>query len=255
VVGPVLAFAVLAAAPGAYDAVFVMSFAVALVGLAVLGLFVRDQRGEPGPAAHGSHARARLRAAFASRRFRALVVAGGVLGLLTASDALIYLLLQRRGAVPTTFFPLLFVGTAIVYLFLALPVGRLADRWGRHRVFLAGHVLVFGIYLLLMATQVPRAGIVACVALLGAYYAATDGVLSALASSVLQEQQLTTGLAVVSTITALARLLASSLFGAVWNWWGPTEALEVFAAGLVVAGALAAGLLRVGRPWAPAVVE
>lgn len=255
VVGPVLAFAVLAAAPGAYDAVFVMSFAVALVGLAVLGLFVQDQHGEPGPAAHGSHARARLRAAFASRRFRALVVAGGVLGLLTASDALIYLLLQRRGAVPTTFFPLLFVGTAIVYLFLALPVGRLADRWGRHRVFLAGHVLVFGIYLLLMATELPRAGIVACVALLGAYYAATDGVLSALASSVLQEQQLTTGLAVVSTITALARLLASSLFGAVWNWWGPTEALEVFAAGLVVAGALAAGLLRVGRPWTPAAVE
>jgi len=255
VVGPVLAFAVLAAAPGAYDAVFVMSFAVALVGLAVLGLFVRDQSGEPGPAAHGSHARVRLRAAFASRRFRALVVAGGVLGLLTASDALIYLLLQRRGAVPTTFFPLLFVGTALVYLFLALPVGRLADRWGRHRVFLAGHVLVFGIYLLLMATELPRAGIVACVALLGAYYAATDGVLSALASSVLQEQQLTTGLAVVSTITALARLLASSLFGAVWNWWGPTDALEVFAAGLVVAGALAAGLLRVGRPWTPAVVE
>ena len=255
VIGPVLAFAVLAAAPGAYDAVFVMSFAVALVGLAVLGLFVRDQRGEPGPPAHGSHARARLRAAFASRRFRSLVVAGGVLGLLTASDALIYLLLQRRGAVPTTFFPLLFVGTAVVYLFLALPVGRLADRWGRHRVFLAGHVLVFGIYLLLMATELPRAGIVACVALLGAYYAATDGVLSALASSVLQEQQLTTGLAVVSTITALARLLASSLFGAVWNWWGPTEALEVFAAGLVVAGALAAGLLRVGRPWAPAAVE
>ena len=114
---------------------------------------------------------------------------------------------------------------------------------------------MFGIYLLLMATELPRAGIVACVALLGAYYAATDGVLSALASSVLQEQQLTTGLAVVSTITALARLLASSLFGAVWNWRGPTDALEVFAAGLVVAGALAAGLLRVGRAWTPAAVE
>jgi MFS family permease len=255
VVGPVLAFAVLAAAPGAYDAVFVMSFAVALVGLAVLGLFVQDQRGEPAPAAHGSHARPRLRAVFASRRFRALVGAGGVLGLLTASDALIYLLLQRRGTVPTTFFPLLFVGTAVVYLLLALPAGRLADRWGRHRVFLAGHVLVFGIYLLLMAGELPRAAIVACVALLGAYYAATDGVLSALASSVLHEQQLTSGLAVVSTITALARLFASSLFGAVWNWRGPTEALEVFAAGIVVAVALAAGLLGVGRPWTPAAPE
>jgi MFS family permease len=249
VVGPVLAFAVLAAAPGAYDAVFVMSFAVALVGLAVLGLFVRNQSGEPVPAMMGSHGRGRLGAAFANPRFRALVVAGGLLGLLTASDALIYLLLQRRGAVPTTFFPLLFVGSAVVYLLLALPVGRLADRWGRHRVFLAGHGLVLGIYVLLMAGELPAAGIAACVTLLGAYYAATDGVLSALASSVLAQQQLTTGLAVVSTTTAVSRLLASSLFGAVWNWRGPTEALEVFATGIVLAAALAAGLLGIGRPW------
>jgi MFS family permease len=254
VVGPVLAFAVLAVAPGAYDAVFVMSFAVALVGLAVLGLFVRNQSGEPVPAMMGSHPRGRLGAALANPRFRALVVAGALLGLLTASDALIYLLLQRRGAVPTTFFPLLFVGSAVVYLLLALPVGRLADRWGRHRVFLAGHALVLGIYVLLMAAELPAAGIVACITLLGAYYAATDGVLSALASSVLGEQQLTTGLAVVSTTTAVSRLLASSLFGAVWNWRGPTEALEVFAAGILLAAALAAGLLGIGRPWtAPAV--
>jgi MFS family permease len=252
VVGPVLAFAVLAAAPGAYDAVFVMSFAVALVGLAVLGLFVRNQSGEPVPAMMGPHGRGRLSAALGNPRFRALVVAGGLLGLLTASDALIYLLLQRRGAVPTTFFPLLFVGSAVVYLLLALPVGRLADRWGRHRVFLAGHGLVLGIYVLLMAAELPAAGIVACVTLLGAYYAATDGVLSALASSVLREHQLTTGLAVVSTTTAVSRLLASSLFGAVWNWRGPTEALEVFASGIVVAAALAAGLLGIGRPWTTA---
>jgi MFS family permease len=252
VVGPVLAFAVLAAAPGAYDAVFVMSFAVALVGLAVLGLFVRNQSGEPVPAMMGPHGRGRLSAALGNPRFRALVVAGGLLGLLTASDALIYLLLQRRGAVPTTFFPLLFVGSAVVYLLLALPVGRLADRWGRHRVFLAGHGLVLGIYVLLMAAELPAAGIVACVTLLGAYYAATDGVLSALASSVLREHQLTTGLAVVSTTTAVSRLLASSLFGAVWNWRGPTEALEVFASGIVVAAALAAGLLGIGLPWTTA---
>jgi len=255
VVGPILAFAVLAAAPGAYDAVFVISFAVALVGLAVLGLFVQNQSGEPAPGLAGAHRRARLGAAFASRRFRALVVAGGLLALLTASDALVYLLLQRRGAVPTTYFPLLFVGSAVVYLLLALPVGRLADRWGRHRVFLAGHGLVAGIYVLLMAADLPPAGVGMCVALLGAYYAATDGVLSALASSVLREEQLTTGLAVVSTTTAVARLLASSLFGAVWNWRGPTDALAVFTGGLLLAGVLAAALLHVGRPWTPAAVE
>jgi hypothetical protein len=30
-------------------------------------------------------------------------------------------------------FPLLYVGTNVVYLMLAVPLGRLADRWGRLR--------------------------------------------------------------------------------------------------------------------------
>lgn len=174
---------------------------------------------------------------------------------MTASDALIYLLLQGRGTAPAMLFPLLFVGTATVYLILALPAGHLADRWGRHRVFLAGQGLVLGIYGLLLAAELTAAGIVACVALLGAYYAATNGVLAALAGSVLQKEHLTTGLAILGTTTALSRLFASSLFGALWSWRGPTEALVLFGLGLLCAAVLAAVLLRVARPSAPATAE
>jgi MFS family permease len=248
--GPVLAFAVLAAAPGAYDAVFVASFAAALLGLAVLGLFVKERETGPPPERRaGVLGTARLRSAFAIAPFRGLVLAGGLLGAVTVGDALLYLLLQRRGAVSATAFPLLFVGTAVVYLLLAPGAGRLADRWGRHRVFLAGHALALAIYGLLLAADLPLAGIAACVALLGAYYAATDGVLAALASGVLGRAELSTGLAIVSTATALARLLASSLFGALWSWRGPAEALVVFAAGLAVAILAAAALLRAREPW------
>jgi len=247
--GPVMAFAVLAAAPGAYDAVFVASFAAALLGLAILGLFVEDRPAPAGGRRGGALGFARVRAAFAIAPFRALVLAGGLLGLATVSDALLYLLLQRRGAVSATAFPLLFVGTAGVYLLLARPAGRLADRWGRHRVFLAGHALALAIYGLLLAAELPAAAIFACVALLGAYYAATDGVLAALASSVLGAEQLSTGLAIVSTATALARLLASSLFGALWSGLGPAAALSAFGAGMLVAMLAAGALLGARRPW------
>ena len=39
-------------------------------------------------------------------------------------------------------FPLLFVGTALVYMLLAVPAGRLADRVGRGRVFVGGYALL-----------------------------------------------------------------------------------------------------------------
>jgi predicted MFS family arabinose efflux permease len=68
---------------------------------------------------------------------------------------------------------------------------------------------------------------------LGGYYAATDGVLMALASRMLPADLRTTGLALLTTGTGLARLLASALYGTVWSWYGAERALAVFIAGLV----------------------
>ena len=246
IVGPLMAFGILALAPDGYRAVFMISFVVAIIGLAVIVLLVENRTPLPVPqAAAGERPLAVLR----NRSVLRIVAAGALLGALTATDALIFLLIQRRGALPTTFFPLLFVGTAGAYFLLALPFGRLADRIGRHRMFLAGHVAVVAVYGLLLAPSFPAASMLATVALLGAYYAATDGVLPALATTRLPASQLSTGLAVVATGAALARLLAASVFGALWTWWQPNGALLAFAAALVVATIVAGVLLRVDRPW------
>jgi len=91
--------------------------------------------------------------------------------------------------------------------------------------------------------------------LLGAYYAATDGVLPALASSVLRQGHLSTGIAVVCTTTGLARLVASSLFGVVWTWYGASAALALFAGGLALSLPLAARLLQTSASWGPVAAE
>jgi hypothetical protein len=111
-------------------------------------------------------------------------------------------------------------------------------------------VLILAIYALLSRHTLGPGGLVACVALLGAFYAATDGVLAALASGILPGTHLTTGLAVVGTTTALARLLASALFGTLWSWYGPATALLMFAAGLAPSVLVGALLLRIDSPWA-----
>jgi len=242
--GPLVAFGMLALAPLAFQSIFLVSFCLAVAGVGILVLLVQPQRAkqeaaEPPPPPSLRRALGLLRIA----RFRALMIAGGGLSLATASDAFIFLALQRELDLGTSLFPLLFVGSAGAYMLLAVPMGRLADRVGRGRVLLAGYALLLAVY---GALLLPIGGwllLVAALGLLGAYYAATDGVLTALGSAVVPEELRGSGLALLRTVTSTARLFASLLFGALWTFWGIDAALVCFAFALVVASASAAALL------------
>jgi MFS family permease len=234
--GPLLAFALLALAPGSYDAIFVVSFCFALVGFSVLVLFVQNRTAAPGE--EPNVARVSLRAAadlLRSRRMLALVAIAGGLGLVTVSDGFLYLGLQRRLDLDPRYLPLLFVGTALAYMVLAVPAGVLADRVGRGRVLVGGYGILLLAYVLLLLPALGTGEIVLYLLLFGAYYAATDGVLMALASSVVPAELRGSGLALVVTATSVARLAASILFGALWTLWGMDAAIAVFACGLLVA--------------------
>ncbi|MEV6932382.1 MFS transporter, partial [Dactylosporangium sp. NPDC051485] len=190
-----------------------------------------------------------LGAAFAllrRRDFRMVVIAATVMGLATIGDGFVYLVLQRHHAIATGWFPLLAVGTNLAYLLLAVPLGHLADRVGRARVYLGGFAALAVVYGLLAAGGGGTAGLVVTVALYGAFYAATDGVLMALAGPLLPEALKTTGIALVQSGQSLAYLGSSILFGAAWQWWGPGPALCAAAGAALTALALVTSILRRG---------
>jgi MFS family permease len=130
-------------------------------------------------------------------------------------------------------FPLLYVITAMVFMVFAIPAGRLADRIGLKPVFLIGYGLLAAVYGVLLFPRTNYALACLMLILLGGYYAATDGVFMAMASRVLPEHLRATGLALLTTGTGLARLLASTLYGMLWNWFGAEYALLLFIVGLV----------------------
>ena len=243
--GPLVAFGMLALAPLAFTSIFLVSFFLAVVGAGILVLLVQPRGARPGasaplraPSLRGAFGLLRI------ARYRALLIAGGALSLATASDAFLFLALQRELDLETSLFPLLFVGSAGAYMVLAVPMGRLADRLGRGQVLLGGYALLLAVYAALMLPLDGWPLLVATLGMLGGYYAATDGVLAALGSAVAPEEVRGSGLALLRTVTSAARLLASVGFGALWTLWGVDAALACFAVGLTAAGGLAAAVLH-----------
>ncbi|MFJ9903364.1 MFS transporter [Streptomyces sp. NPDC101152] len=248
--GPLAAFLILRAAVDGYDAVFGVSACVAVLGVLVLVLFVPG-RGQGAQAAGketpGGKPPVRLREALALLRLprlRALAGCAALLGLTTVSDAFVYLLLQRRAGIAEQWFPLLPLGTAAVFLLLAVPVGTLADRVGRRTVFLGGHAALLTAYALLLWAPATPALPFLVLALHGTFYAATDGVLPAALADIVPEQLRASGLAIVGTSQALARFCCSLAFGAAWTVWGDGPALAGSAVGLLCCASVAGLVLR-----------
>ncbi|WP_420837043.1 MFS transporter [Agromyces badenianii] len=255
-IGPLLAFIVLLLIPDGYTTVFVISLAFAVLGVIVLGLFVPNRH----PRAEGA-GRDNAPAPFrwrhlANPQLRRVLVVAGLFGLLTVGDGFIFLVLQSRSAFAAEWFPLLYVGTNVAFLALAVPLGRLSDRVGTARVFVIGHLALLATYIL---AAIPVAGwgvTIACLGLLGAFYAATDGVLAALASRATPAESRASGIAAAQTVVALTRLIASTGFGLLWFLVGRVEAVVLVAILLAVAIPIAAwvlfgrGAARPGEPTA-----
>ena len=158
-IGPLLAFLVLRWIADGYDVVFVISLALALVGVAALVLFVdtgamAEVSDEATPAPPSTRW---------SGRFVSIAALAALFGLATISDSFIYLSLQRKLGFAHGYLPLLFVATPAVYLTLAIPAGRIADRIGRTSVIIGGYSALLVLYAILSSDSSSLATVAICV--------------------------------------------------------------------------------------------
>lgn len=254
VLGPAIATVCfsIAVTAQAFKSIFVTSFCSACIGLLILALFVTDQRG---PAAAAGAARPTLRSGLALLHrgpFRRVCVAGTLLAVVWISDTFVYLVLQQRLDLTAIQFALLAVGTSGSYLLLAVPMGRLADRIGRWRVFYGGHCALLAVYVLLAGPVGGALLAVVTLSLHGLYYACTDGVLMAYAGPILPTELRTSGMAVLQSLRALGAFCSSIIFGFAWAYMPAGDLALCFAGGLVLMLAIAGVLID---PRRSAVVE
>ena len=253
VLGPLIAFGLLLLAPQGFDSIFFVSFCFALIGLAILVLFVpRSTRsGRSGPARagradHDAFDRAAARSAAlrrAARRRRRPRRS------MTMSDGFVYLGLQRNLDFAGRNLPLLYVSTRSCTCCSRCRSGGSPTGSGAPRSSSGGYALLLVVYAALMMPGLGLGGIRGRDRRLrrvlrghgrrarprSRAHAAARG-------------SRATGLSVVVTVTSIARLVASVVFGAVWMLIGVTAAVGVFAVALVFAAMFAGFVLhRYGR--------
>jgi len=242
--GPLLAAGLLWLAPQQYTLLFLVALAFAVAGIAIFGRLVPAAAGtQPVPAAAapqslplGAHWQRCLPPAC-----RKLLAAAMLLSLFTVSEGMIYAQMQQSFALEPFMQPLLPVGTAAAFLLLAAPIGWLADRAGRLRVFLGAHIVLLPLYGLLWSAAgatPPVWQAAALVLLLGCYVAATDGVLMAAVAAAVPPAARSMSLALFAAGIAAAKLASSMLFGMLWDRYDVTGAVLVYGGGLLSALAL-----------------
>jgi MFS family permease len=258
-IGPLLAFWILSMSLNGYHDVFVVSLVFAVLGVALLMLIVPDLRprrgrtrtlagGAEGPvAAPARPAKVDFRLLL-NRRMGKLLVATTVLSLLTVGDAFLYLALQLRDDYAGKYFPLLVVGMNTAYLLVAIPLGRLADRYGRVRVFVSGHIALLICYFCAAGPYAGPVLSIGCLFMLGTYYACTDGILAALAGRTVDPAIRTSGIATAQTFQALAGFVSSIVVGVLWNDIGLDNAIRWFGVILLVCIPFAAWTMKGTNP-------
>jgi MFS family permease len=216
-VGPLLAYWILSSMPGRFDAIFVVSFAIALIGIAILVLLINDRSGT----SRERRLSVDLPGLLRNRPFVSITLVAALTSFVVVSDAFLYLLLQWKRGSGAESIPLLYAGTATAYLVLAAPVGRCADRAGRVPVFLVGQACMVLVYAGVARLGIELWTLVLLLLLHGAYYACTDGVIAALVSGSTPSEVRASGLAALHTATSLTRLAGSVMVGVIWAWQGP----------------------------------
>jgi MFS family permease len=219
--GPLLAIALMAGSGDDFRLVFWFAVAPGLVAVAILVIGVREPaRSRPRAAAPAPVDWRRLGAL--GGLFWGVVAVTAVLTLGRFSEA--FLILRARGqGLSLELTPLVLILMNVVYAVSAYPMGALSDRGGR------GGILAAGFVVLLVADSVlalapDLAWTALGVALWGLHMGMTQGLLAALVTEAVPEDQRGTAFGFFHLASGAAVLAASFIAGLLWQWAGPPAA-------------------------------
>ncbi len=243
VLGPLIAFALLAWHLVGMRTVFWLAAIPGFLSFVVLVVFVREiPRAPDAPVATGPD----LTVPLGARFWRVLAVVF-LFTLGNSTDAFLLLRANQLG-VPVALAPILWAALHVVKSLSSTPGGALSDRIGRRPTLVAGWLLYAAVYLG-FARAVSAWQAWTLFGVYGVYFGLTEGAERALMADLVGPERRGTAFGWYNLAIGFGALPASLLFGYVWDHAGAPSAF-VMGAGLALAAAV--GMLVVVPRTAPA---
>jgi MFS family permease len=228
VIGPLLALIYLSYYPNDYRKLFFIAFVPGIVAIGFTFL-VKEKRQE----ILKPRSRTRLLDFVkywkeSSPGYRRVV--GGLLAfaLFNSSDVFLLLRVKEAGYDDATLIGL-YIFYNLVYAIFSFPLGKLADRLGMKKVFIAG-LLLFAATYTGMVFATGKAFLAAMFFVYGVYAAATEGVAKAWITNICKKENTATAIGTYTAFQSIATLIASSLAGLIWFRFGAAATFIVTAA-------------------------
>lgn len=209
ILGPLLAFGILALFPGNYRKVFIFAAIPGLLGLAAIILFVKEAKRDK------TELLGRITLKDFSPKYYALLGIIFIFTLGNSTDALLLIKASDIG-IQDTFIPIIYLIFNAVSVLFAIPAGILSDKIGRERLIIFGYLLYSIIYFGFGRTN-SQGVLILLFALYGLYSAATDGIQKALVSDLIEKNKRGTGLGLYNCIVGITLLPASVIAGLLYD--------------------------------------
>ena len=209
IAGPLMAFILLSLLPGNFRLIFLLAGIPAILAIFVIIFGIKEVRKN----------KAELFTRFRFKEFPAKYYFFlGIVFIFTlgnSTDALLMVKANEIG-VKVALIPLVYLITNVVSVITSIPVGSIADRFGKEKILIAGYIIYAVVYYGFGVTT-TMGTIISLFALYGLYSAATDGIQKAFISDLIDKNKKGTGLGIYNALLGVTLLPASLIAGTLYD--------------------------------------
>ena len=213
-IGPIAALALLHFYPGNFTLIFIIAF-IPSVTAVFFTLIIKDKAAATKQKTKAGYAAFWQTAPKNYKVFLALVV---LFSFVNSSD--VFLILKSKAISKSDTLAILgYIYYNFIYAFISYPVGLLADKLGKKKIFIFG-LFVFSIVYLGFGMAQNLYIVWVLFAFYGLYAAATEGVAKALVSDLIPDANRGTAIGLMTMLSSFSVMSGSFLTGVLWDQFG-----------------------------------